>query len=498
MGPFPASLRLVRGPGKAGGSPKRRAQPLLAQAVAPAGHPSPKPQPTMTPAPGVATAPTLGRPGVAVVERLAWRGFGLVIQADAPLSPDAFTLHQPERFVVDLPGTEFGEPDQARSLSVQAAGVRQVRMAAQAGGGVRLVLDVADASRYRVVQFADRKALVIARSEEPNARLAELMRGEGAPPGVGVQLGRVALRHQGERVELELVAPKPFKLELKDPRPSQLVLRLPGARFTGLFGPPAGAWVQSARARTGGDGALELHLGLKPGHYQLSRSSEQGGKVHRLSWWRVEPRGFEGRPLVLIDPGHGGNDPGALGPGGITEKAVCLNLALAFQQALRAKRINALLTRSSDEEVLLAPRLAMIDQVGADAFVSIHANAHAAGTEGLESYWREPPSRPLAAAMQGAIVSALGRPDRGVKHERLYVLRHQRVPSTLVEVGFITNPREAAWMATPGFRQKATAGLVAGLERFWASAPQNLGVLPLGLPAAGGAGLGFLGGLEAP
>lgn len=492
--------RFARGPGKAGGAPKRRAGALMALTRVEAPSPSPSPavvaQPSPRPVQAVALPTPAVRAGVAVVERLSWRGFGLVIQADSALSPDVFTLHSPERFVVDLPSTEFGEPDQAQSLLVNSMGVRQVRMAAHGGAGVRLVLDVADASRFRVVQFADRKALVIARSEVPNARLAELMRGEGAPPGVGFNLARVGLHHRGDRVELEVVAPKPFKLEVKDPRPSQLVLRIPGARFTGLFG-PSGNFLRSAKARTGSDGALELAMALQAGHYQLSRSSEQGGKVQRLSWWRLEPRAFANRPLVVIDPGHGGADPGALSPGGFAEKDLCLSLALQFQAALRAKRINALLTRSSDEEVLLAPRLDFIDQVGADAFVSLHANAHTTGSQGLESYWREPPGRALATAMQSAMVAALGRPDRGVKHERLYVLRHQRVPSTLVEVGFITNPNEAAWMATADFKRKATGALVLGLERFWAAAPQNLGVLPLGLPA-GALGGASLGGLQAP
>lgn len=508
------NLGSPRGPEKAGGSPKRPAWEAVAMA-----WPSPSPAPSLAPRSAMAPGPTplpapsawaapeglaalRGRPlprpaGLAVVERLTWRGLGLVIQADQALRPEVFSLHRPERLVVDLPQTEFGEPDMARSLSIGSLGIRQLRLAPQSGGGVRLVLDVADASRYQVVPLgADRKAWVVARAEERKERLAELLLGEGAAPGRGVVLQRLQWKQAGDRLQLELAGGQPIKVEVKEGRGAQWVLRLPGVRHQGLLPTLPGELLQAAQLKTGPDGSLELHLSLKPGVYQRQAQVAQGGRLHQWSWWRLEPRAFAGRPLVLIDPGHGGSDPGAIGPGGITEKEVCLRLALQFQQALRSRRINALLTRTTDEEVLLAPRLAMIDEVGADVFVSLHANAHTSGSAGLESYWREAPGRALAAAMQQAMVASLGRPDRGVKQERLYVLRHPRVPSTLVEVGFITHPQEGSWMATPGFRTQATSGLVAGLTRFWASSPPALG--QGGGLSVGAMGLGLAGELARP
>ena len=175
---------------------------------------------------------------------------------------------------------------------------------------------------------------------------------------------------------------------------------------------------------------------------------------------------------VVGDDGRGGADPGALGPGKVPEKQVNLGLALALQKALVAKKFNVVMTRSVDAEVYLAPRLALIDRYKADLFVSLHANSHVTpDSTGVETYWREGVSQPFAEAVQKQVSTLLNRPDRGVKQERLYVIRHPKVPSILLETGFISNPFEEILLADTDFQAQAARAIVSGIETFLSAPP---------------------------
>jgi N-acetylmuramoyl-L-alanine amidase len=220
-------------------------------------------------------------------------------------------------------------------------------------------------------------------------------------------------------------------------------------------------------ARTTPEGQWVLNMGMADPHYQLSEETNHDKRELTLSWTRVDPHRFARRPLVVIDPGHGGSDPGALGPGGSNEKTDCLELALALQHALWQHRVNAVLTRSTDAELWLAPRLDMIEQLKADAFVSLHANSHTTpDSTGIETYWREPASQAFAEQVQKDLAAALKRPDRGTKQERLYVLRNPEVPSLLLETGFISNPAEERMLADHSFQSQAAAAIANSLAAY--------------------------------
>jgi len=223
------------------------------------------------------------------------------------------------------------------------------------------------------------------------------------------------------------------------------------------------------------------------------------------------------RPVltVVVDAGHGGSDPGAIGPGGLREKDVTLALALDLEQRLLARGFQVVMTRRSDVTRSLEARTALAEGSGGDVFISIHCNAAPRrGAQGIETYYLDrtherhtlqvaarengvPPSAldPLQRALAGLRVSEVGSQsavlaravhgelirgvreafgsasDLGVKRGPFHVLFLSDAPSILVEVGFLTHREEERRLGSRWYRSVAAEHLARGL-----SAYRSLGV----------------------
>ena len=155
--------------------------------------------------------------------------------------------------------------------------------------------------------------------------------------------------------------------------------------------------------------------------------------------------GTPNRPLLIaLDPGHGGEDPGAIGPGGTREKDVVLNIARRLKRLIDSQpNMRTYLTRDSDFFVPLQVRVQKARRVKADLFISIHCNsAVRIDAEGSETY-HFPDSvkgRQLARCLQFCMTDAMLTEDRGVKEANFQVLRETNCPAALVECAFISNP----------------------------------------------------------
>lgn len=173
------------------------------------------------------------------------------------------------------------------------------------------------------------------------------------------------------------------------------------------------------------------------------------------------PRG--GR-LVFIDPGHGGKDPGAIGINGVQEKDVILPVSQYIAQYLEQQGVRAVLARNSDYFVSLQGRTDMANRAGADVFVSVHANSMGMGrpdVSGLEVYYFG--NSELARAIHRSILRSVDVRDRGVRRARFYVLRHSRMPSTLVELGFVTGAEDVAKLVNPSYQQQMARAIAQGI-----------------------------------
>jgi N-acetylmuramoyl-L-alanine amidase len=221
---------------------------------------------------------------------------------------------------------------------------------------------------------------------------------------------------------------------------------------------------------------------------------------------------------VVIDPGHGGHDPGAIGYKGLKEKDVVLDIALRVKKILeKAGGYEVFLTRDKDVYLTLEERTVIANKKNADLFVSIHANANRRkAARGIETYllnWtddeeamrvaarenaisirrmrqarselgfilaslelqnKRDESLKLAHYIQKAMVSNLGRKyrhvvDLGVKQALFYVLFGARMPSVLVEVSFITNYEEAKRLKSWRYREQLAQGIASGIKTYFSS-----------------------------
>ncbi|TRU29283.1 MAG: N-acetylmuramoyl-L-alanine amidase [Microcystis aeruginosa Ma_SC_T_19800800_S464] len=179
------------------------------------------------------------------------------------------------------------------------------------------------------------------------------------------------------------------------------------------------------------------------------------------------PQQRNGRFLVVIDPGHGGKDPGAIGIGGLQEKNVILPISLEVTRILQQQGIDVRLTRDSDFFVTLQGRTDMANRIDADLFVSIHANSMGKArpdVNGIEVYYFG--DRRLSDTIHRNIVRSIDMRDRGVRRARFYVLRTSKMPSTLVEVGYVTGAEDAPKLANANFQRQMAAAIAGGIIEY--------------------------------
>ncbi|MGB3202659.1 MAG: DUF3747 domain-containing protein [Nodosilinea sp.] len=176
----------------------------------------------------------------------------------------------------------------------------------------------------------------------------------------------------------------------------------------------------------------------------------------------------QGAVVVVIDPGHGGRDPGAVGIGGLQEKQINTAISNRVQQQLQAAGITVLMTRSSDVFVDLDARAQYANRAGANLFVSIHANAISMSrpeVNGLETYYFSSGER-LARSIHSAVLQNVSMRDRGVRTARFYVLRYTTMPSVLVETGFVTGSEDAARFRDPAAVNRIADGIARGILNY--------------------------------
>ena len=232
--------------------------------------------------------------------------------------------------------------------------------------------------------------------------------------------------------------------------------------------------------------------------------------VRKIGWqWALEAADFNktvdpsvrssaflaqaGKKTVVLDPGHGGKDKGAVSPRNVYEKLVVLDIAKRVRNRLQARGIRVELTRESDRFVELSGRSKKAAALHADLFVSIHADAASsrsskgagtftlapAGAYSTHSYGSGKPSSTVNAGnkfdlaniilgyrIQQNLIKATGQTDRGVKRARFQVLRDAPCPAALVEVAFLSNAAEEAMLIDANGREKIAHGIADGITAY--------------------------------
>ena len=168
---------------------------------------------------------------------------------------------------------------------------------------------------------------------------------------------------------------------------------------------------------------------------------------------------------VVIDAGHGGYDCGGIPGQSVSEKEMTLDVAQRLKKTLAANGYRVVMTRDSDVFIPLGTRVAIANSYANAIFVSIHFNsAKRSGAGGIETYFYNRESLPLASAIHYFVAGGAPSSNRNVRRRGYYVLRKTTVPAVLVECGFLTNPSEAALAQTASYRQKLAEEIAAGVR----------------------------------
>ncbi len=277
-----------------------------------------------------------------------------------------------------------------------------------------------------------------------------------------------------------------LRVHQNDPTTVRVAISLAGPKTVAIFPATTGLVIAVSKDDAIGDvtregqgsiGDVVASADAQPGMTPMPLDSTGMSTGAAPGAWKFGPRTYvpTNPKLIVIDPGHGGSDPGAQHDG-VTEAQVNLDMALRLRDILIARGWQVQMTRTTDVDVFapndsphdeLQARVDVGNNAGARLFVSIHANSFInAGPSGTTTYFSKPIDAPLAQCLQSALISALGTKDDGIVKSHLYVTLHTFMPAALVETAFLSNPADFARLTSPEFRQKVAQAIADGIAQY--------------------------------
>ena len=444
-------------------------------------------------------------PGLARVFNLRfWTGDAstrvvIDVEKKVPLRYDR--IQNPDRLFIDLVGTRLHPNLSDRQFPVGDGLLEQIRIAQNKENVVRVVLDFKEVKDHSILYLENPTRLVVDVQGTRRVTQASIepFDGDGPPfsrPAPRPTPSPEAARDKIPEAERDGQPGGPLSREptkvVEGPRPPAVLQTLPSPTVRTLPSPTVREIPPIPIARTAPSAPLPAET-TRAGSYSLARQLGLG--VRR----------------IVIDAGHGGHDPGSIGPTGFQEKELVLDVALRLQKLVRAELgADTVMTRSTDVFIPLEERTAVANAREGDLFLSIHANSSRGGrSRGIETYFlnfaadrhaeavaaREnaissatlkdlqglvkkitlnskiDESREFAQTVQEAMVGRL-KPehpeieDRGVRTAPFYVLIGANMPSILAEISFISHPQEERLLRSPDHRQRIAESLLDGVKSY--------------------------------
>ncbi|HEX2919090.1 MAG TPA: N-acetylmuramoyl-L-alanine amidase, partial [Edaphobacter sp.] len=426
---------------------------------------------------------------------------------------EAGRVPNPDRIYFDLHGTRLAQSLVGKTFTVTDDGfLKQVRAAQFSNDVTRVVLDVNDVTEYSAFLLPNPYRLII---DIHGSNVRSQVAGVQQPEPLATPLRKTGSSVPAPRTEREQVAtsghPVPDSVATSSRESSadvadlshqpgrQEATRVPTSRPIAVLPTKAGSSLPSRRSRRtraqAAEDAAPARAAVPTADGQTSLVRALGLKIGR----------------IVIDAGHGGHDSGTIGVDGLEEKDVVLDVALRLGRLLH-ERLGAeiIYTRSDDTFIPLETRTAIANKAQADLFLSIHANSSRdASARGVETYYLNFTSQPDAlqvAARENAVsdqsvyqLSDLvkkialkekidesrefasdieenlyaglehgntGLKNRGVKKAPFVVLIGANMPSILAEISFVTNPKDAAQLREPEYRQRVAESLYKGVAKY--------------------------------
>ncbi len=394
------------------------------------------------------------KPGQQIrVSNLQYQENKLTFRTNREMKPDIFSLQNPDRVVINLINAVRGEgfPD---ILEVDNTLVKKIRTARFNEETIRIVADMNEFTGYTWEQ-----------TEETGGGLKHTIVLKNT-------LEEIGLTDYGKKTDINLSFTGKVKYEVKKfSYPDRLVVDIEGLVNNineDILPEPAGI-VKDVRVSQFSSEPEVLRVVFeldKYYGYNLLSANPDSAISISIASEKIE----EGTDLIVVDAGHGGFDPGAIGASGLREKDVNLDLALRVNRKLKDSGFEVLLTRNDDQFISLRERVKKANEAKASLFVSIHINAsNAKYSEGIETYLapnKVASSNLLAEILQKELVRELKLYDRGIKKENLYVIKYSSMPAALVEVAFISNPHEESLLESELFREKAARAIYRGIIEY--------------------------------
>jgi N-acetylmuramoyl-L-alanine amidase len=441
----------------------------------------------------------------------------IVIALDGEVKFETLRLANPDRLVFDLQETRLSPALVGKSYPVEDGFLRQIRLGQYSPTVTRIVLDMAEIEDYSVFSLPNPFRLVIDIHGKAKEEVAEKPKPVEPPKAAKPTL-------EATRAAAKAESASPASAQGKVPASATATTLPPTLSVSKTKEPPkvietgskavkepAGketAEVRTPSARVGPD--LTKGSESKPPGESVALPAKPAAPTESGARTLTRALGLK-IARVAIDPGHGGHDTGCIGPSGLREKDLVLDVGLRLKKLIERKMgSEVIMTRSQDVFIPLEERTAVANEHTADLFISIHANASRnRETRGVETYYLNFTSDPealevaarenatsqesvhqlqnlikkialtekieesheLAKQVQREVSARLQQAsgqqrDRGIRKAPFVVLIGANMPSILAEISFLTNPRDERLLKKGEYRQKVAEALYAGIARY--------------------------------
>ncbi|MFW6030909.1 MAG: N-acetylmuramoyl-L-alanine amidase, partial [Halanaerobiales bacterium] len=377
----------------------------------------------------------------------------LEFTSDNPIVPDIFHLEDPDRLVINIMNAVRGDSF-LDNINIDSYIVSRIRTSRFNEETIRLVVDMNEMTGYRL----DNETLA-------NGRIKHIISFEN-------NFEELLLSDSDSRTNVNLKFSGSIKYETKKlSYPNRFVIDVEGVNLREDYELPDGiGLIKDIRLSQYSKESKITRFVFETEKYEdINVFSMDTNTSINISFLKEVTEKITGE-FIVLDPGHGGFDPGAIGPSGLYEKEVVLEIAQLTERLLKNAGYEVIISRNEDEFLSLKERVELANNLNAMVFVSIHANAsNSRYSEGIETFIGKnkiADSLPLANLLQEEMINELKRVDRGVKKENFYVIKHTNMPSALVEVSFLSNPHEESLLASNLFKEKAARAISRGILEF--------------------------------
>ena len=377
-------------------------------------------------------------------------------------------LTNPTRVVYDLPNTIVTQ--RFKNVEIQLSENETLRVGQFEPSKVRLVITTQQPEAYRPIFSNDGQGLLIGN----DSRLAGIKLFDKT-----AQIMKMATKAENSMTDIfALSFASPVVYSVKEANSKlELIIHNAVGFDVDAFKQALTASKLSAKAYVSKSGGVKLDFNLQANAEVEVYPKEDGTQLQiRIKNKKLilpismpmngQNDTYCGSGLIIIDPGHGGMDGGAV-RAGINEKDINLEVSKMIAQILKKKGYTVDLTRWDDATLSLQDRVDYSDANKASLFVSVHVNSSvSAEPNGIETHWWTDDGEKLAEIVHSELTKKVKANDRGLVKSKFYVINHTKAKSILVEIGFISNDNERNELVTQSRKQKTAEGIAEGIMKF--------------------------------